>query len=86
MIISLFGWIGTILLAGAGIPQVYKVLKEGNNAGMHWYYLLFIWIGMISMLIYVLFTTMSIQLICSYTFQLIVFSILIYSKKYPKIN
>ncbi len=84
MIINIIGWCGTLCLAGAGLPQLYKTLIDGHGLGLHWYYLILIFFGLISMISYVLFTSHSIQLLCSYSFQLIVFSILIWRKKYPK--
>lgn len=86
MIITIIGWIGTIFLAGAGLPQLYKSIKDGHATGLAWYYLILVWLGMVCMLTYVLLTTFSMQLICSYVFQMIVFGLLIYRKKYPKIN
>jgi len=83
-IIQLFGWIGTILLSVACFPQLYQVVKAKNAIGLHWYYLILVLVGMSLMLIYVLFTTFNIQLILSYTIQLLIFSIIIYYKKYPK--
>jgi len=84
MIIQLIGWIGTLFLIGAGFPQLYKVIREGNAHGMHLWYLLFIWFGLVTMDIYVIFTTFKLQLFASYTIQLIVFSFLLWRKKYPK--
>lgn len=86
MFINLIGWIGTILLSSAGLPQLYKTLKDGHALGIHLYYLLFIFFGLISMIIYVMLTNHSIQLLFSYGFQLIVFSILLYKKKFPNKN
>lgn len=83
MLISIIGWCGTVLLASAGLPQLYKTLLDGHALGLHWYYLLFIFFGLISMIIYVVCTSVSIQLLVSYGFQLIVFSILLWRKKYP---
>jgi len=84
MIINIIGYIGTVLLSSASIPQLYKVIKEKHALGLHWYYLLFIFFGLISMITYVAFTNKSIQLLISYSLQLIIFSILIYKKYSPK--
>jgi uncharacterized protein with PQ loop repeat len=83
MLIELVGYTGSVSLCVAGLPQTYKVIKEGNATGMHWFYLLLIFLGLILMDIYVLFTNRSIPLLASYNFQLVVFSILIWRKKFP---
>ena len=84
MIINVCGWIGTICLMGAGLPQLYKVIKDGHASGLSWFYLLFVWTGLVFMGIYVIFTSPTIQLLFSYGFQLFVFSLLIYKKKFTK--
>lgn len=84
MIVNLFGWIGTVLLSSAAIPQLIKTLRDGNGIGLSYIYLLFIWFGLISMNIYIALTTKSIQLIISYSIQLIIYSILIYKKRFTK--
>jgi uncharacterized protein with PQ loop repeat len=84
ILVSLLGWIGTISLVAAGFPQIYKVIKEGNASGMHLWYIFLIWFGLICMALYVLLTTISIQLLCSYGIQFIVFSIFLYRKIKPK--
>lgn len=82
--IQIIGWIGTILLASAGLPQLYKTINDGHAIGLAWYYLILVWVGMAFSITYVMLTTFSLNLICSYLFQMIVFGILIYRKKYPK--
>ena len=84
MFIELFGWLGTASLILAGFPQLLKVIKDGHAAGMHLWYLLLVWFGLVAMGIYVLCTTISIQLLCSYGIQLIVFSIILFRKFKPK--
>ncbi len=84
IIVSLLGWIGTILLSFAAIPQLIKTLRDGHGIGLSYMYLLFIWFGLVSMNIYAILTIKSIQLIISYSIQLIIYSILIYKKKFPK--
>lgn len=84
MIVSIIGWIGTVLLGSAAIPQLIKVLNEGHAIGLSYFYLLFIWFGLICMDFYIILTTFSIQLVISYTIQFIIFSVLLYKKRFPK--
>ncbi len=84
MIIDICGYFGTACLMIASIPQLLKVVKDGHGSGLSWLYLLFVWSGLVLMGIYVIFTSPTIQLLLSYGFQLIMFSILIYKKKFPK--
>ena len=84
MITQIVGWMGTCMLASAALPQLYKVLKDGHAHYLHWGYLLLIWGGLISMISYVLLTSHSIQLLCSYGIQFVIFSILIYKKSTSK--
>lgn len=84
MIINIIGYIGTLCLILAGIPQLYKVINDGHALGLSYFYLLLVWIGLLLMGLYVILTIPSTQLLCSYGFQFIVFTLLIYKKKFPK--
>jgi len=82
--IDIIGWLGTLCLMGAGIPQLIKTINEGHASGLAWYYLLLVWFGMLFMLAYVCLTSFSLNLVFSYVFQMVIFGILIYKKKFPK--
>lgn len=84
MIVDIVGWTGTLCLIIASWPQIIKVVQEGHANGLSLAYLLLIWFGLISMGAYVLFTTLSIQLLFSYGIQFLAFSFLIYRKLNPK--
>lgn len=84
MIIDYIGYIGTTLLSSAGIFQLIKSMKDGHVIGVSYWYLLFIWFGLIAMDTFVIVKNPSMQLIISYTIQFIIFTSILYRKLFPK--
>jgi uncharacterized protein with PQ loop repeat len=78
------GWLGSLFLVSAGVPQVIKVFREGHARGMAWWYLILLWLGFFSMAVFTLRSGAALQLILSYCFQLVVFTIIVRYKAYPR--
>ncbi len=81
--LELIGWVGGILLAICGVPQAYQSWKEGNSKGISWVFL-WLWLaGEIMVLIYI-FPKYLIPLILNYGLNIIVISIIIWYKWFPR--
>jgi uncharacterized protein with PQ loop repeat len=77
-------WLGSVLLACAGIPQAVKVIREGHAQGMAGWYLTLLWFGFLSMVFYTIGSHAAPQLAVSYYLQLVIFSVIIKYKIWPK--
>jgi MtN3 and saliva related transmembrane protein len=76
--IEIIGYLGTLIMACNGMPQLYKTLKTKNveslSLGM-----LFCWaIGGILLLTYVALSTRNIPLLINYTINILVPATLLY--------
>jgi uncharacterized protein with PQ loop repeat len=78
------GYIAMIFLMLAGIPQAYKIYKQGHAKGVSTYYLVMVLLGFITMICYVFITNKSIPLIVNYAINIISFSIMAWYKVYPR--
>lgn len=70
MTLSTIGWIGSILLAGCAIPEVYKAYKE-KRTGLTWGFLILWLLGEIFTLIPILFKIQELFLIFNYSANLL---------------
>ena len=72
MIISIFGWLGAILLATCGIPQLIKTLKTKKFDGLSLIFIIWWLLGEVFILIYVLYDAFRWPLIFNYGINIFV--------------
>lgn len=78
------GWLGSLFLALAGIPQLVKTIREGHARGMDWWYLVLLWSGFLAMFAFTIRSHAAIQLTLSYALQLLVFTTIVFYKAFPR--
>jgi uncharacterized protein with PQ loop repeat len=78
------GWLGTLLLASAAIPQTVKVWREGHAKGMAWSYLIALWLGFICMGIFSYLRNAGWPLVVSYSIQVVLFTLMAVRKTFPR--
>ncbi len=81
---EIIGWMGTIFLSSASIPQVLKVLKEGHAKGLSLGYIVLILLGLICMLLYANVNNSGMALEVSYSTQFVLFLIIVARKLFPR--
>lgn len=84
MIADIFGYVGTFCLNAATLPQVRKIIKDGHANGLTKQFLLLLFVGFASMIAYSIMNGRQIPLIISYSFNLVVYSIMSYYKFFPR--
>jgi len=72
MVIDFIGWIGAVLLATCGLPQLIKTLKTRNFKGLSLVFVVWWLIGEILVLFYILYERFSWQLIFNYGLNILV--------------
>ena len=55
MIIETIGWIGAVLLATCGLPQLYKTIKTNNFSGLSIIFILWWFLGEIFSFTYIIY-------------------------------
>ncbi len=82
-----FGWISAIFLFFCGVPEASRSIKNGITTGIS---ILFVWmwyVGELSGLIYILtMKQISLPLLTNYAFNVIIVSILLWYKYFPRRN
>ena len=76
---DLMGWIGSLLLAGCGLPEAILAIKN-KRTGLSWPFLIMWGLGEIFVLIPVLFKVKTPWLIINYTFNTILIGVIVYVK------
>lgn len=66
MFIDFIGWIGAVILATSGLPQLIKTLKTKRFEGLSLVFVIWWLIGEILILFYVLYAKFSWQLVFNY--------------------
>lgn len=84
MLTVTIGYIAMAFLMLAGIPQAYRIYKQGHAQGVSTYYIVMVLLGFITMMWYVLLTNKSIPLIVNYVINIISFAIMAWYKAYPR--
>lgn len=82
--VSALGWIGAILLALCGLPQLVKSIREGHSNGMSWLFLLTWFVGEICMLAFVTFKFKGIILLLNYLLNVVVVGGILWYKIKPR--
>ncbi len=78
---ELIGYIGSLLLAACGLPQVYKSFKDKHSDGLNFWFILLWLVGEYLTLAYVLIKQISsIPLLANYIISVITTSIIMYYK------
>lgn len=79
--IELIGYIGSLLLAACGIPQVYKSFKDKHSNGLHLWFILMWLVGEYTTLAYILLKGInSIPLLINYIISVVTTTIIMYYK------
>jgi uncharacterized protein with PQ loop repeat len=82
--IGIIGWVGTILLAICGFPQMIKSIREGHSEGIsHAFLWLWFW-GEVFYIIYVLFKDFDTIQLSNYILNIAIVIVLIYYKYFPR--
>jgi len=84
-IYQIMGWIGSLCLAGCGIPQAWVSYKDKHSDGISWAFLLLWAFGEIFAIAYV-FDKLDVPLIVNYGVNLLIVGIMLYYKINPKRN
>lgn len=84
--LTLVGWLGTVLFSICGIPQAIKCYKDGNSDGLSWFFLL-AWLGgEVCMLVYIgARRELDYPLLVNYTLNLASLLILLKYKMVPRL-
>lgn len=82
--VDILGYAGTALNVLCCIPQVIKVVREGHADGLAAAYVVMGFIALVTLLIYVLLTTVSIPLILNYLFIATMFGTICKYKFWPR--
>lgn len=81
--IDQIGWVGNILFAACGIPQVIKCYRDGNADGLSWIFLLMWLVGEIFTASFVWNTSRQPQLMFNYIFNTTCLLIILKYKLFP---
>jgi len=76
MSIEIIGWIGAILLATCGLPQLYKTIKTKSFEGLSIVFITWWFLGEVFVLIYVLERAFRWPLIFNYGVNIVVCAII----------
>lgn len=82
---QILGWIGSLCLAGCGIPQAWVSYKDKHSDGISWAFLLLWAFGEVFAIIYV-YDKLDMPLLVNYGVNLLIVGIMLYYKIYPKRN
>lgn len=85
-IIEVVGWIGALLLATCGLPQLFKTLKTKDFSGLSLTFIVWWFLGEVLTLTYIIYSAWRWPLIFNYAINIIVCIIiliifLVYRKK-----
>lgn len=75
----MIGWIGSILLAGCGLPELIRTIRDGK-CHIGWGMLLSWFFGEVFVLLHILKTIDDLALLTNYTLNIIIISIMLYYK------
>lgn len=79
------GWVGSLLLAVCGLPQMIDSIKKGKTEGISVYFLWSWYLGEIMTFIYILTRDeISWQLIANYSLNTIFITVIIYFYYFPR--
>lgn len=78
MIIEIIGWVGAVLLATCGLPQLFKTIKDKDLHGLSFVFIVWWLLGEILVLTYVLYQAFKWPLIFNYGINILVCFILIF--------
>lgn len=79
MISTTFGWLGSVLLAFCGLPELFVTLKT-KQCKLSWPFLLMWGLGEVFTLIAIVDQKMSAFLLLNYSLNMVIIFILIYFK------
>jgi len=83
--IEIIGWIGAVLLATCGLPQMYKSIKTRDFRGLSMIFILWWGFGELFTLYYILNRAFRLPLLFDYAINIIaVFVILLFYMKYGR--
>jgi uncharacterized protein with PQ loop repeat len=77
-LIESIGWIGAVLLATCGLPQLIKTVKSKDVSGLSLLFIVWWLLGEIFVLSYVLYKAFRWPLIFNYAFNILVCMVLIF--------
>ena len=80
---ELIGWLGGILFAACGIPQVIQCWRQGHSNGLDWTFLLLWLSGEVLTIIYVI-PKLDYPLLFNYTCNLMCLLVIIKYKSLPR--
>ncbi|VVB77589.1 PQ loop repeat protein [uncultured archaeon] len=70
--IELIGWIGAVLLATCGLPQLFKTLKTKDFSGLSLTFIVWWFFGEVLTLFYIVYTAFRWPLLFNYAINIIV--------------
>jgi len=82
-VISILGWLGSLLLAICGAPQAWQSYKDKHSDGISWAFLLLWGFGEIFCLGYV-YDKFDLPLLMNYAVNILIVGVMIYYKINPK--
>lgn len=71
-LIEIIGWIGAILLATCGLPQLYTTLKSRNFSGLSLLFIGWWFVGEILSLTYIVYVAFKWPLLFNYAINILV--------------
>ncbi len=71
-LINIIGWIGAVLLATCGLPQLFKSIKTKNFDGLSLVFIIWWLLGEIFLLIYVSYEAFKLPLLFNYGINILV--------------
>lgn len=80
---EIIGWIGSILFAACGLPQMIQSVREKHSHGLNWAFLGMWATGEILTLIYII-PKLDWPLLFNYCFNLVCLIPIMYYKAFPK--
>lgn len=81
-LLSLVGWIGSILLAFCGLPQAIHSWKMGSSSGITWGLISMWGLGEVFTMVYV-FPKMDWPLLFNYMANIVFISVIMWYKVFP---
>ena len=76
--IETIGWLGAVLLATCGLPQLLKTIKTKDFSGLSLIFIIWWFLGEIFMLTYIMIEAFRIPLLFNYGINIIVCIVIFY--------
>ena len=86
IVMELFGWVGSVLLAVCGAPQAHRSYKQKRTTGIAPSFLWMWFLGEILTLFYICFDKYSLPLIVNYSLNIFFISLIMWYYYYPSVE